>query len=94
MGETGKDKFVWKHKQLKEAGKLAARFDKLGEGEIVRAVVAAQEKGECPQSLENFGALDATGRKAALDSLGASAKARIYSRMPVAKGEDCAPPTA
>ena len=50
---------------------------------------AAQEKGECPQRLENFEALDAPGRKAALDSLEASAKARIYSLAAQANTKDC-----
>jgi hypothetical protein len=85
----GKDKLMWGLKEQEETVKLAKRFDNLVEAEIVQAVEAAQEKGECPKSLENFEALDATGRQAALDSLEAPTKARIYSRLPGSKVEDC-----
>ena len=89
LGAAGEDQLVWMQKQEKETGKLANRFDELGEDDIVKALAAAQETGECPQSLEDFEELDSTRRKAALDRLGATTKATIYSRLPASKAEDC-----
>ena len=80
------DKLVWNAKEQSEADRMAGRFDELAPDEILKAVGAAQGEGQCPESLANFDTLDAISRKAALDSLAPSAKARL---LPDLLAEDC-----
>ena len=86
LGETGKDNLVWDIKQKSEADRLAKQFDDLGEAGIEQAVEAAQGTGNCPDELTNYGDLDPEAKKAALDSLLPSTKARL---LPAAQAEDC-----